>query len=603
MPRQNTDWKPPTIQPTTRLDDVLSSGGRLGLDSNASLAQGREIGAEVVATCHKFSAAFQSLGINVRFDPTTLEQRIKHPDSDWLQHCRPVVQKKFKGTMPDESIWTIALACAVYLQQYVEGEDGERHIVLWGATQLGKTLVFAGLFLILPILERLLYGRRAIPIINVPDKKNLSASSLKETELVMRLYGDISIHSLSQEQGLQLTHVQDIIDDVCRKYPGENRSTAPGLYSLVLQRNPSNEADYRYLASIKEKCPDDYTVIDFTDEIHWGSASKSIMASWQASLEGYRSRRIGISATPSETWGSYQWVVVPMFVPPTYQGITSYNGIQLPTLDGHIVPIQRIESVEEHFPKLNLDVCLARGKQYLHPSQWYEANSEHSDELWGCMSEEEREGITRRHKLMQRRWAKQIFSIFHELATDDYPIVFLRPFSTIAPCQLLYDYIENWQDDEHQVLKYFGSPLSPVFGEGHTQKTLKEVLIDEYVLRHRKCLVLASSGRSRMGDSYPPQCATYIDLAQGVQSDWNTILQGTVGRSQGNFKNSTCYLRQEVASKLKHFIDNGCYDDSSMSQRDSRGDERRDANKRRGRRAKQRVLEFVGRYRKPKLEI
>jgi hypothetical protein len=311
------------------------------------------------------------------------------------------------------------------------------------------------------------------------------------------------------------------------------------------------------------------------DEIHNGSSIRSIMSKvcsqWNNRAE---TRSIGITATPSELFYKEKWQICPLFLPTNYSGLRFYNGHQLPTLN----PSTTIEGpmvlpIEETIPELEPFLTqYGRGLESVFEEEenFWTANKIHyakhkffskidASLPWTELPFTAKSFIRSEHVEFRRSFADAVARMYKRLAQPDSPIVFFRPFRKTTNCNALHkELLMQAAMDKHDVLTYYGE-LPQQFRSSTRKYTLKEVLIDRYVCgdNGNYCLILACSGRARMGDSFPSECKYYIDLYE-VSATWNTVLQATYGRACGIGKKSVCYFSRQYCNSLSDFIDREC---------------------------------------------
>ncbi len=174
-----------------------------------------------------------------------------------------------------------------------------------------------------------------------------------------------------------------------------------------------------------------------------------------------------------------------------------------------------------------------------------------------------------KHQLWEQyknTFVKQMHSLVSRIMNSSKnKVVFFRPFLENQPIDDLIEQLKILQGD-YKIIKYFGSLDKEEFHD----KTIKEV-VDQYISEgDDKILIIAGGGRSRCGDSFPKECATFIDMSVESCCNWNSGLQGTLGRSMGYDKESTCYFLSKYCEDLLQFI-NGSDNSKNYGLRDSKG--------------------------------
>jgi hypothetical protein len=550
------------------------------LSSTASVthADCRRIAAEFIESCKFFNFVLEAVGLPGELDFSNV-QRMYDQDEytrEWIKAIRPVVHGTFKGVLTEEHILSIVWASFKFL------EDEELFLLLWGACQGAKTIVFCFLVLFLPVLSKVRDDKLLIPIINCPNQNNLQISTQKELTTLYNLYSNVRFVDRATGKSESLGYVDDILVENLRPTKGGEGITDWG--DLVLQRNLSN---IKKFANIKKS--ENAIIVSFTDEIHLGAAVNSVADQMQKDFKECNPditlRHIGVTATPSEIIESSEWNIIPMFIPANYRGITQYCGQQLPTISGEIPPVQDILVVEREFPndeefensekyedvsvfatsagnhnhlisrvlKVQADIANTRSKSRI--DELKKDEKEALDELHPGGLKEVKEWH-RRHDAYRGRFAEWIRHIYLSCVEKEYPFVFLRPFWHVNNCSDLDKRLQGLLDQKKDCVIQFYGPLDDAFAG----RSIREVLIENYYRNNLNGLVLATDGRSKMGDSYPKQCAHYIDLLS-TRWCWNTYIQSTSGRSQGFKPKSVCYFTEAYATELLKFIEDGCWDE------------------------------------------
>lgn len=521
--------KPKSSQKKQRRPIV--AGGLSNFKSRAAITDLKAIRRGVRCSCeyatHIFSQMFQT---RILWDDTDLQESLANPQlqSHWLSQLRPVLEGKFKGVFTREHILTLADLCYNFFA------ETERDILIWGACQSAKTIILAGAFLLLPVLGALRDQSTVVPVIDVPNRTNLSLSVVKELESLFSVYSQVKI-TLGRKS-LPLQYVRDeIMDKVVRL----RTTSLPTWQCMVFQRNGPA---IRQFVNLLEQEHGEVMRVRMIDEIHYGSGKKSIQRDMDEPFEDDVDtwRRIGVTATPSENLTQYNWNVVPLWLDERhFTGVTRYNGERLPTISGNEPPLPQMISLEDAFPRLRPFVGVKR--------------------------------FDRETKAWQTSLAETLVRIVKDLTTSEYPVVFLRPFNRVACCAGLHARMVEITkgDTDFDFLQYYGDLSVDLFGDGRktTRSTIKEVLLDCFPPGGRKrCLVIAGSGRGQFGDSFPAHVKHFIDLTTS-KSFWDAIIQSTLGRAAGFNKESIVYFSQAHLEEFLAFYDGGCKDDRIMKRR------------------------------------
>ncbi|CAK9251255.1 unnamed protein product [Sphagnum jensenii] len=229
-----------------------------------------------------------------------------------------------------------------------------------------------------------------------------------------------------------------------------------------------------------------------------------------------------------------------MWVSPSYVGNIYYRGRRLWTAKKHEPKQVRIAKFSEALPEFA--PYGNKPKLFTKIDKFYATISHEfiGDDGKPCKMEDlypsEIDLVEQRHEEYRRKFAQELWKVYKQCATINKPVLFVRGFNSEKDTLLLYEFLaEEIQNErlseDYRLLKYFGKLDDVIFGDGkETQrKTVKEVLIDEFVHKSKFCMIFAVD-RGRMGDAYPKECATFLDFVEDSQS-WDTILQATVGRA------------------------------------------------------------------------
>lgn len=550
------------IERTAPKDNLhkIGRGGKIDIASfiqhEVTDKESKKVIDDIIDSCEYFNSALEHISAypNIYLDYSKLKYQ-DPSDTGWKESIQPVVEGKFKGVLTKEHILTMIHVMNVWHNK------PDSNIQIWGACQGAKTIIFDALFAMMPIIELLTNHQVAIPIINVPNNTNLSLSAIKELNVLFAVYDKIQV--CQGKAAVPFNYVRQTIMNKVINTENEAKST---VECLVLQRNRSNIESFLNLHS--KNGHEVGSIICFTDEMHFGSSEYGEINRW---LDTYRKvnpdvkvREIGITATPGEALGSGNWVRVNSFISENYCGLTTYHGEKLVTISGRQVKIQEFKVIEDEFPEIEAYLEM-RSFKYLR--YFVNVGNDSKKKINpDDFSPRERKHWMDMHQEYKQEFAENIVQIYKSLVTPEFPIAFIRPFQQNIFCQELFDLMqEHLGDDldEYNLLKYFGEK-DDKFGNNRRgeERTIKEVLVDSYVKSPgRFCLVITGSGRSRMGDSYPPQCKHFIDLSESI-FHWDTHIQGTSGRSQGFNKQSICFFKRNYVASFKKFLENGCYDKS-----------------------------------------
>lgn len=514
----------------------------------------------VIHSIRCFNVVFKEYNVPFQMDDTEIRKDKKRTErlnsknkgdvqefEEKYELVAEIISGKFKGYFELEHVLTIVGAIKAYL------EYGDCTILLWGACQAGKTMSFCGLFILIPVIE-FLNGRRAIPLITMPNSLNLWNSAKKEMICLLELYKRVRMYKVGDEDNSKnLYYVrQEILNVIKPPMAGG----APFWDCLVLQRNNSNFKHLQKAIGSLVEQTNEGVVILFNDEVDHGSDQKSVSSNNLRLLDqlvdgtNIVRREVGVTATHAEISSSHMTKVVPQWInEKTYHGLITYKGLTLPTIFGGTPTRPEVVVIEDKWGHaeefLDLD-------KFINPAYFYRNNSARET-----------------HEQYQMRFACWIVDYYVETATKNNPVSFARIFKEIKDSHVVLDLIEQvikqrGLADKYKVYRYFDK-LDDDEDNGH-QRTVREVLIDDYINKGLFCLVVAGSGRSKRGDSYPKEVAHYLDLWKDSIS-WDTIIQFTYGRAMGNGKKSTCYFRRQYATQLEALIAKDCIDRSKKYNR------------------------------------
>lgn len=518
------------------------------------------IAREVIQSCEFLTHCFKAHGIEGYFDASEIEKMVKAGAYlGWKGYIAPVVQGKFKGVFTPEHILTITQVAYRYFEDMEFSSDDWtndqlRNILVWGSCQGAKTMIFSGCFMILPVMENVIsrhcgHDRIAIPVINTPNQKNLAVSSRKELESILNLYGGVRFVCGQYSEPLSY-----VINEILDKHLQSPEDATKTIDDFVLQRNRTNIKKFCSMSA--KEYGGKVVGIHLEDEIHHGNGVGSMLdktlEKFQEENPGVLARQIGVTATPAELLSQNKWTLVRMWMPDKgYMGITKYCGMELPTISGKRPPVQKFLCVEDEFPN---DDGYEDTKAYEDITYFADKRELDLEDPWTLEA----------HMEYKSGFADWVFAAYHDSVDYKHPIFFLRPFRTVENCRDLLGRLtaickKRNLEESHRFLPYFDTPLHKMFGPSTRRRTLREVLIDNFIRAKTYCLVIATDGRSNMGDSFPAECGYYMDLFDD-RGNWDIFVQSTAGRSGGFGKDSTCYFRRGYWKWLTQFIVNDCYD-------------------------------------------
>lgn len=480
----------------------------------------------------RLNQAFKVYGIPLNLDPTNALREFREEKELAVAAFAPVFDGKFKGILEPEHILTVA--SAVY--NFFNCDDD---LLMWGTYQVGKAMSFDTLFCLLPIANKLINDKLTIPVINSLSSNNVRGQTIKELDMLMAIYGEVLITHKTKKPIAWNYVKKSIRDNLFSASPGS------GWDKFILNRNPSGLAKNKDLiAQTKDRLPGiDITFLKFCDEVQIGSARKSVHRDMDDIHHNLRS--VYISATVGEVVASRRGVVVPVWIGSNYYGPIHYNGVKLPTID----------------PNHNKDIKYSKLSSLLGSNyQMYDERSCFKD--YGTYKNFYPQGTQKTWKVWRRKFAEMIFEAFISNATEESPIVFIRPFDQVAPCKELIEMVneilsECGKNESHKILNYSGPNLDKeIFKSGKEMKTIREVLVDEIIKPKRRGLVVCASGRAKAGDSFPPPCKVYVFFNENVPN-WDGYWQ-VIHRAAGNYKQSEIFIPDGIYEQVVGAIKNGC---------------------------------------------
>lgn len=478
----------------------------------------------------RLNDAMKIYGMPVCFDCTMAVDKFRRGPDITKARLASIFDGKFKGVLEPEHILTITSATFNYL-------DCKHDLLMWGTYQVGKTISFTTLFCLLPIIEKLINKSLVIPVINNFSSNNVKNQTVKELNVMLLLYGDVLVSC--KDEVVKFNYVQeDIRDSLFADSP------RTGWDKLVLNRNPAGMAkNDDLITTTKEKFPNtNFKFLKYCDEVQIGSAKKSVHQAMhkQYSHDG-EVRSIYLTATVGEMVAARQSRLTPVWVGTQYCGPIHYNGVKLPTID----------------PNHKKDIKYSKLSSLLGTDDYayfYENRSCFGDfEVYKSVFNSE---IKNWHRF-KRQFAEMVYELFVSLASNNSPVVFLRPFDRVAPCKELIAILEEvieecGQSGNYEVLDYTGNLDAEMFVDG---RTIKEVLIDNYIKLNKRCLVVCSSGRAKAGDSFPYQCGFYVFFNDSI-ANWDGYAQ-ILYRAAGNRKNSEVFIPDAIFNHVLGAVSNG----------------------------------------------
>lgn len=524
-----------------------------------------------IASCEFMEHCLRSAGFKVELNTDALRYKMKCPNMrDNRILVEPIVAGKFKGVWSPE----VCLTVAAILRMLFDPSKKDMSIRLRGACQSAKTMVFSTVFLIAPALAHALYDQLILPIINVPNNKNNCLGAQGELENMVKLYSDVLVGAKAGT--VPLSFVEDEVIGNIINHESLDRSKLKDVGALVFQRYTSNLGELTEMVVDVHQRHKNMLLLAISDEHHHGSQKLGVLNRWlcpqsKADEESGLPKDIkwtemGVTATDSEASTSNKYQLVKQWVPDTYLGFTKYNGSSLPTISGKEPSPPEIVVIDEMFETFK---GYSNVRMYSSIVYFICKKEEITKRQFKQLSSARRIELIDQYKPEQRRFrqefAKELYKMFKTLPTQEFPIVFLRAFAKVDTCADLQERLEKLIQAEsvqsdYKILQYYGSPLPDVFGDGLKSKrrTIKEVLIEEYVQKQNGfCLVIAAA-RGSYSDAFPWQCKYYIDLFER-RLTWNTHIQTTLGRAQGINKKSVCLFTRSYAAEVRELIEQNGY--------------------------------------------
>lgn len=539
---------------------------------------------EAVKTCEQLvkvadaiNALMNKFGFPIYVDASYYKDVVRSckPSADLKQTLIPVLSGEYIGPPPLSAICTAMVALYKYFVYYRHEREGRcrckkswstcgvcgEHQYLQGNCQCGKTLVLGILFWIIPVMQKLLRGTTNYPVVSVPNNINIHSSAYEEIELILRLFSNFIV----KRSDLGTMVPGDWTRTIIQKVPGFITQ------DMIKKRNhPEFKKLYDRLLELKQKSSQGYMELTlFTDETHNGSAFDGVQDVFNRTCKNLDVpiREIGITATGSEFQSAPGWDITPVYMGDGYMGITTYNGKTSPVLPGATIREQDFRIIEDEYPSMRIYLCelpsgltlydcLDKAKSYY---KFWKIQNDHNGS-YDSLEDDDKDALEIERRNWIRRMARDLVKIWKDLLTKEFPAGFIRPFKNVANCEIFYEAMEQAAKDDFHLLRFFGSPLPPEFGK--PAKPLKKVMLYNYVLPGKKVLVVASSGRSVMGDSYHKSTRCFMDLFES-QYTYNTMVQGTVGRSQGYNKQSIVLLREKYHNEITMYKEQGFPPDAS----------------------------------------
>lgn len=494
-----------------------------------------------------FNFAWEKAGLEGRLDAKRLVAQLKNPSNNFRKSFEPVVSNKYKGVWSAEHV----LTAVSILYMFLDPDYVKYDISLRGACQSAKTMVFAIVFLLAPIVSRAFHNKLLIPVVNTPVNTNNRLGALTELQNMMAIYADIDF--VHQRGRYPMTYVRD---SVLREFVNSG-STVRDLNALVLMRYESNLKELTAVIQQCRKKESSTEIVCINDENHIGSGRAQCLRRYKDSLPPEIKevfREIAVTATNSESSASDKMVPICQWISPVYSGIIMYNGKSLPTINNVPIRPPEFKALGDVFPAF--ESCL--------DTELYTDRAHFLDSRPELGNDDEK--VASAHAKYRQKFARGVADIYVKLATEeDYPIIFLRPFKECKDCETLLEDLEKdlakrGLASTHHVLKYFGDLEKEKFGDGlkTPSRTIKEYLIDEYVSKRGAFCIVIAAQRGSYSESFPAECKYYIDMFED-RGTWNTGMQTTWGRAQGHGKKSVCLFQRGYVKTIDEFIENGCF--------------------------------------------
>jgi hypothetical protein len=544
-----------------------------------------KVALDLIDSCNTFNLIANKFTQN-NYLPFTISlsytkyKKILLTDRDILSNAyicavKHINQGKFKGALAKESMITCVCVLSTFLKSMEEHMDGSkeyRPIGIRGACQSAKTIVTSFLAMLLPPVAAFYTGNFNedqheksffLPIISGPNSLNICKGLFKELKTTLGIYEYIELII----NGINYGSIVKLFDNNLTDIFGEDIENPRNC--IIFNRNISK---CKKIKSKLEKINANIAILNFVDEIHVGSGVNSVANKIKQELDLNCSDTItiGVTATPSELEGQAGWLMVDSTLNNDYSGPSYYAGGSLKKLNGDIPSTPIVKSIEDFpFPngRYNIkdyqeDFTGRKNNKYKDIKKFYDYFKTPAERPFDKLSKNQMANLIEEHEEYKNELAIKIIHFCKETITLENNILFLRLHGNNEDCNDLRTRMERFLDNKnYDCFAYYSEIEQPEITDVEEGITVKEYLLQNYVGKNRFCLILASSGRARMGDSFPKQCATFIDFFQpdkdGVHM--NTILQGTLGRACGIGKNSTCYFWEGVVKIIENYINkNSC---------------------------------------------
>ncbi len=521
---------------------------------------------EVGALANAFNAHSRDLGLGLHIDATVLFARVKAGDLTAVAaYCD---DSERGGRIYENQIETLTRLHLSLLKDPVSV-----HILL-GALQSGKTGT-AILIIVHALAFYAMTGIALSPLYLLPNFLAQEAQMAAEMERFLLFYGHLEFHfdrnaftaiplsagdewdALGQPPSLTLTPPR--LDPSFAATPNLRTFLAAVLgvesaRDLIVRRSQS-EGDLD--AQIARMAENALVPLPVLDEVQYGASgteSRSclthrIMTRILAErIEGRAPRYVCVSATPFAEMGTETRPVIRQRLPQNYSGITHFLGELFPGYEtAQPLSIQSLTEAEtaigiDGFARINLRIYadavagrLSAGrfetwcKGNRHPYRKATSGKIAKDYIAFVEWTLRQALVTMALRNGGRAWTGRPRGLCIRLGNSN----------RAADAMLKALDLEASRID---VVRFYGDL------EG---QSLKEVLA------HRAHpnwpYVIVATARARMADAFPKDVETYIDFVEQT-TDYNSLLQGFVGRAMGAGKASTVILTDENAEVIRDYI-------------------------------------------------
>lgn len=483
---------------------------------------------------------------HIRFDATAIKNRRKATNHDKVSWASELTTdedgEEIEGYLRDSHIMTLADAFETYFSNCGKKGEEEIKMLLRGAMQQGKTLVFLSIMLFLPIIRTLLFGKVTAIILSEVSDKGIVSQVAGELNALIKLYGCIRVVNTKTGENWG-------VDEYFSQFhKGSVQKYWDGLIQMRTKMKEHEELCNDYLAK-------GYHVTTFMDESHHGTHRHGCQARKEAPFIDRKDvDQITITATPSEQIAydcSEGWLIVHLWRDTSYVGPSYWMGDVLPPMDPKAeIKMPKLMSMKDFCSKFGINAsaigCVSTirngEQQYLFYPEAYANQATFQEKVWNNKGNVKSAWLKFKDDML-----KEIMRIIGLLdGSKKNRHIFFRLFRTNEDTEMFLKDLEPLLGSKHKIIRYFSETEI-----GSVKQLLREELEADQLA------ILFTTARARMGDSFPSSFRYFLDFTR-IGSHITSLTQGTYGRACGHNKDTVVVLQQPLVDDMQSFLDNKC---------------------------------------------